>query len=87
MKLPSRENKIFWGHKSLDGGSVRCKAVTYTQNKRTQTSLLRVGFEPPTPLFERAKTVHALHRVATVIRKLHNYVDQLVTAEEDETYI
>jgi hypothetical protein len=27
----------------------------------------RVGFEPRTPVFERAKTVHALDRAATVI--------------------
>jgi hypothetical protein len=33
---------------------------TQTQNKRTQTSILRVGFEPTIPAFERAKTVHAL---------------------------
>jgi hypothetical protein len=26
-----------------------------------------VGFEPTTPVFERAKTVHALDRAATVI--------------------
>jgi hypothetical protein len=27
----------------------------------------RLGFEPATPVFERAKTVHALDRAATVI--------------------
>jgi hypothetical protein len=27
----------------------------------------RVGFEPTVPVFERAKTVHALDRAATVI--------------------
>jgi hypothetical protein len=27
-----------------------------------------VGFEPMTPVFERAKTIHALDRAATVIR-------------------
>jgi hypothetical protein len=27
----------------------------------------RVGFEPTTPVFERAKTVHALDRTVTVI--------------------
>jgi hypothetical protein len=41
--------------------------TTQTQNKRTQTSMPRVGFEPTTPVFERAKTVHALERAATVI--------------------
>jgi hypothetical protein len=29
----------------------------------------RVGFEPTTPVFERAKTVHALGRAVTVIGK------------------
>jgi hypothetical protein len=37
-----------------------------TQNKRTETSMSRVGFEPTTPVFERAKTFHAF-RAATVI--------------------
>jgi hypothetical protein len=41
--------------------------ITQTQNKRTQTSIPRVGFEPTVPEFERAKTVHALERAATVI--------------------
>jgi hypothetical protein len=38
-----------------------------TQNKRTRTSMHRVGFESTTPVFERTKTVHALDRAATVI--------------------
>jgi hypothetical protein len=38
-----------------------------TQNKRTKTSMPRLGLEPTTPVFERAKTVHALDRAATVI--------------------
>jgi hypothetical protein len=38
-----------------------------TQNKRTQTSMRQVGFEPTIPVFERAKTVHALDSAATVI--------------------
>jgi hypothetical protein len=40
---------------------------TQTQNNRTQTFMPRVGFEPTIPVFERAKTVHALDRAATVI--------------------
>jgi FAD synthase len=55
----------------LDGGSVRRKAATYAQktnqNKRTQTSMPRVGLEPTIPDFERSETVHALDRAATVI--------------------
>jgi hypothetical protein len=41
--------------------------TTQTQDKRTQTSMPRLGFEPTNPVFKRAKTVHALHRAATVI--------------------
>jgi hypothetical protein len=37
------------------------------KNKRTQTSMPQVGSEPTIPVFERAKTVHALDRAATVI--------------------
>jgi hypothetical protein len=55
----------------LGGGSARRKAATYTgqhkQNKRTQTSTPLVGFEPTIPVFERAKTVHALDRAANVV--------------------
>jgi hypothetical protein len=40
---------------------------TQTQNKGKQTSMPRVGFEFTIPVFERAKTVHALDRAATVI--------------------
>jgi hypothetical protein len=41
--------------------------ITQTQNKRPQTSMPWVGVEPTIPVFERAKTVHALDRAATVI--------------------
>jgi hypothetical protein len=44
-----------------------------TQNKRTQTSMPLVGFEPTTPVFERAKTVDALDRAATIDRLLKLY--------------
>jgi hypothetical protein len=43
--------------------------TTQTQNKRTQTSTPRVGREPTIPVFERAKTVHALDGAATVIAR------------------
>jgi hypothetical protein len=39
-----------------------------TQNKRKQTSMSQVGFEPMIPAFERAKVFYALDRAATVIR-------------------
>jgi hypothetical protein len=41
--------------------------TTQTQNKRTQTSIPRVVFEPMIPVFEWTKTIHALDRAATVI--------------------
>jgi hypothetical protein len=55
----------------LGWGSSRRKAAAHrtaqTQNKRTQTSMLQVEFEITIPVFERAKTVHALDRAAIVI--------------------
>jgi hypothetical protein len=42
-----------------------------TQNKRTQTSMPRVGFEPMTPVFQQTKRVYALDRAAAVIGSLH----------------
>jgi hypothetical protein len=47
--------------------------TTQTQNKRTQTCMPRVVFEPTIPVFERAKTVRALDRAATVIGILQLY--------------
>jgi hypothetical protein len=57
---------------SLDGGSALSESryphrTAQTQNKRTQTSMPRVGFELTIPVFKRAKTFHALHSAATVI--------------------
>jgi hypothetical protein len=43
------------------------RRTTQTRNKRKQTSMLLVGFEPTMPVFERAKPFHAVHRTATVI--------------------
>jgi hypothetical protein len=39
--------------------------------------MLRVGFEPMTPVFVRTKTVHALDRAATVIDKLNYSIQYL----------
>jgi hypothetical protein len=39
----------------------------HKQNKLTQTSMPHVGFAPTTPVFERAKTVHASDLAVTVI--------------------
>jgi hypothetical protein len=38
----------------------------HKQNKRTQIPIPRVELEPTIPVIERAKTVHALARAATV---------------------
>jgi hypothetical protein len=51
--------------------------TTQTQNKHTQTSMPRVGFQPMTPMFKRVKTVHALDHTATVISIVslcHRYI-------------
>jgi hypothetical protein len=40
--------------------------ATKTQNKSIQTSMPQVRFEPTIPVFQPAKTVHALDRAATV---------------------
>jgi len=54
---------------SLDGGSARRKATTYTEQnnteKRGHTSMPRAGFKLTIPVFESLKTVRALHRAAT----------------------
>jgi hypothetical protein len=42
----------------------------HKQNKRTQTSMPRVGFKPTVPVFELAKTVRSLNRADTVIGNL-----------------
>jgi hypothetical protein len=46
------------------------------QNKRTQTSVTQVGFEPTIPVFERVNTVHVLEGAATVIGTTH-YIPRL----------
>jgi hypothetical protein len=48
-----------------------------TQNKLTQTSMPRVGFETTIPVFEQVKTVHALERVATVMGSVLSYRNQI----------
>jgi hypothetical protein len=40
--------------------------TTQTQNKRTQTLMPHVVFEPTAPVFERVKAVYALDRAVTV---------------------
>jgi hypothetical protein len=63
-------------HKSVGlfgPGISRLKAFAYiqTQNKLTQISVPSVGFESTTIMIVRAKKIHALDRLATVmVRKL-----------------
>jgi hypothetical protein len=50
------------------------RRTTQTQNKRIQTFMPSVGFEPTIPAFERAKRVQALDCAASVIsRVLHRF--------------
>jgi hypothetical protein len=51
--------------------------TTQTQNKRTQTSMPRVVFEPTIPVFERAKIVHALDRATTVIGRISTHENKM----------
>jgi hypothetical protein len=51
----------------------------HKQNKRTQTSMPRVGFEPTIPASERVKTIHALDRATTVTGLyIHTWVNLTV---------
>jgi hypothetical protein len=67
--------------------------TTQTHNKRTQTSRPRVEFEPTTPAFERAKTVQASDRVATVIgtdpliREFKPYSSTIVAMQQVSFFI
>jgi hypothetical protein len=60
--------------------------TTQTQNKRTQTSICWVGFEPRIPVFERAKMVHALDRMATMIGIFRHAEFKFVWIKNRETH-
>jgi hypothetical protein len=51
-------------------------STAQTQNKRTRTFMPQVGFEPIIPVFERAKTVHALDLAATVISSRQHHISE-----------
>jgi hypothetical protein len=53
--------------------------TTQTQNKSTQTSMHRVGFELTITAFQREKTVPALDHAATVISSLSSNQLKLTT--------
>jgi hypothetical protein len=59
------EGRIPWTRDQPVAKPLRTHRTTQTQNKRTQTSMSCVGFEPTIAAFERAKTVHVLDRAAT----------------------
>jgi hypothetical protein len=59
-------------YESLDGDQAVARPLpthrtAQTDNKRTQTSMPQVRFEPTITVFDPAKTVHALERAATMI--------------------
>jgi hypothetical protein len=64
---------------SLDGGSAGRKAATYTQNNTNRINAHNTDIDAlsgiPTYdfVFQRAKTVHALDRAATVIGSNYKY--------------
>jgi hypothetical protein len=60
-------SKPSWTGDQHDARPLPTYRTTQTKNKRTQTSMPWVGLEPTTSEFERAKTIHALDRAATVI--------------------
>jgi hypothetical protein len=56
-----------WTGDQPDAGPLPAHRTTQTRNKHAQTSMSLLGFEPTIPVFEWAKTVHALDNAATVI--------------------
>jgi hypothetical protein len=54
-----------------------------TQNKRTQTSMPRVGFKPTATVFERAKTIYSLNCADTMIGEIQdsNYCSRCYVSE------
>jgi hypothetical protein len=56
-----------WMGDQLVARPLHTQRTIQTHNKRTQTSMHWVGFEPKITVFEGAKTVHASYRAATAI--------------------
>jgi hypothetical protein len=67
---PKTIGRTPWTGDQPDARSLPTHRTTQTHNKRTQTSMPWVGFEPTIPVFERPKAFHALGRAATVIGQL-----------------
>jgi hypothetical protein len=68
LHTPHRVGTTPWMGDQPISRSLPTRRTIRTQNKRTQTSMAFAGIEPTIPVFERAKTVHASDRAATVIR-------------------
>jgi hypothetical protein len=67
------DNRTPWASDQLVVRPLPKYRTTQTQNKHIhQTSLPSVGFEPTIPASERARTVHALDRSATVTGNNNN---------------
>jgi hypothetical protein len=64
--------KTPWTGDQLVARPLSAHRTAQTQNKRIQTSIPWAGFEPTTPVFERARAVHALDHAATVIGTVSN---------------
>jgi hypothetical protein len=56
-----------WTEDQLVARPLPAHRTTQRQNKRTHTSMPRVGFRAMIPVFELAKTLHGLDRAATVL--------------------
>jgi hypothetical protein len=56
--------------------------TTQTQNKRTQTSMPWLGFEPTISAFQREKTVHAIDGAALLSAWLQNIVNAIIVTRQ-----
>jgi hypothetical protein len=61
------QGRIPWTGDQPDAMPLPAHRAARTHNKRAQTLMPKVGFEPMIPVFVRAKTVHSSDRAATVI--------------------
>jgi hypothetical protein len=60
-----------WTGNELVARLVPTNRATQTQNKRTQTFMPQVGFEPTVPVLERVKRVHVFDRADTAIYNIY----------------
>jgi hypothetical protein len=72
-----RDGRTSWTSDQSVAKPLPTDRTTQTQNKRTQTSMPRVGLGPMTPVFERAKCLHALDRAAGHCGQQQIVLDQI----------